>query len=77
MADEPGLGDVSLPMEQAPPPSIAANTATLDDLKKLESSILAQMKAMMAELLAPKPTPVVDPKGAPKSPRHKLISILS
>jgi hypothetical protein len=34
----------------------------LDDLKKLESSILSQMKAMMAELLAPKPTPIIDPK---------------
>ena len=61
MADKDGLGDVTLPVEQATPP-MASTPATLDDLKKLESSILSQMQAMMSELLAPKPNPIVDPK---------------
>ena len=63
MADKEGLGEVTLPMEQAPPP-MASTPAMLDDLKKLESSILSQMQAMMLELLAPKPNPIPmeDPK---------------
>ena len=61
MANKEGLGEVTLPVEQAPPP-MASTVATLDDLKKLESSILSQMQAMMSELLAPKPNPIVDPK---------------
>ena len=63
MADKDGLGDVTLPMKQVPPP-MASTPATLDDLKKLESSILSQMQAMMSELLAPKqnPIPMEDPK---------------
>ena len=61
MADKEGLGDVTLPVEQETPP-MASTPATLDDLKKLESSILSQMQAMMSELLAPKPNPIVDPK---------------
>ncbi|KAK1620182.1 hypothetical protein QYE76_025699 [Lolium multiflorum] len=41
----------------APSSPIDSTTATLDDLKKLESSIVAQMKAMMMELVVQKPNP--------------------
>jgi hypothetical protein len=43
----------------------------LDDLKKLESSIISQMKAMMMELVAQKPTPTEDPKASAADPTPK------
>jgi hypothetical protein len=43
----------------------------LDDLKKLELSIVRQMKAMMMELVAPKPNPAVDPKASAEVPPRK------
>ncbi|KAK1664933.1 hypothetical protein QYE76_053092 [Lolium multiflorum] len=59
----------SLPGELPPPPStVNSTTATLDDLKKLESSIVNQMKAMMMELVAPKPTPTIDPNASDEVP---------
>jgi hypothetical protein len=50
-----------LSREQSSPSSSADNTpATLDDLKKLESSIVSQLKAMMMELITPQPNPIID-----------------
>jgi hypothetical protein len=62
MADKEA-GHDALPEVLAPPPTTTSIPASLDDLKKLESSILTQMQAMMADLLAPKttPTPQVTP----------------
>ncbi|KAK1630880.1 hypothetical protein QYE76_005195 [Lolium multiflorum] len=58
MAEQENGENGFLPGEQSPPPSIVDSTpATLDDLKKLESSIVSQLKAMMMELIAPKSTP--------------------
>ncbi|KAK1670530.1 hypothetical protein QYE76_058689 [Lolium multiflorum] len=72
MADKEKLGDGALPVEQpTSPPPIAPTMATLDDLKQLESSILSQMRAMMSELLAPKPTPIVESKESTESPPPK------
>ncbi|KAK1607074.1 hypothetical protein QYE76_030747 [Lolium multiflorum] len=57
MAEQENGENGFLPGEQSPPPSIVDSTpATLDDLKKLESSIVSQFKAMMMELIAPKST---------------------
>jgi hypothetical protein len=65
MAEKEALGVVNVPGEQPPPPTnTASTTATLDDLKKLESSILSQMKAMLEELIVPKPNPTIDPKAS-------------
>jgi hypothetical protein len=55
----------------APSSPIDTTTATLDDLKKLESSIVNQMKAMMMELVAQKPTPTEDPKASAAEPPPK------
>ena len=54
------------PAVEPPAPSspIDSITATLDDLKKLESSIVNQMKAMMMELVAQKLNHIVDPKAS-------------
>jgi hypothetical protein len=63
----------------APSSPIDSTTATLDDLKKLESSIVAQMKAMMMELVVQKPNP--PPKASAEDPPPKanpfLLLILS
>jgi hypothetical protein len=56
----------------APSSPIDSTTATLDDLKKLESSIVNQMKVMMMELVAQKPTPIVDPKASAEDPPPKV-----
>ncbi|KAK1643686.1 hypothetical protein QYE76_061491 [Lolium multiflorum] len=55
----------------APSSPVDTTTATLDDLKKLESSIVNQMKAMMMELVAQKPNPIVDPKASAEDPPPK------
>ena len=80
MDDKEGLGDVTLPVEQETPP-MASTSATLDDLKKLESSILSQMQAMMSELLAPKPNSTIDPKvgaevSTPQDDPYPLLSFV-
>ncbi|KAK1669936.1 hypothetical protein QYE76_058095 [Lolium multiflorum] len=65
MAEQENGENGFLPGEQSPPPSIVDSTpATLDDLKKLESSIVSQMKAMMMELIAPKSTPIINPNAS-------------
>ena len=56
----------------APSSPVDSTTATLDDLKKLESSIVNQMKVMMMELVAQKPTPIVDPKASAEDPPPKV-----
>ncbi|KAK1630523.1 hypothetical protein QYE76_004838 [Lolium multiflorum] len=70
MAEQEVVVNGVLPREQSSPSSSADNTpATLDDLKKLESSIVSQLKAMMMELITPKPNPIIDSKcGVNASP---------
>ncbi|KAK1647794.1 hypothetical protein QYE76_065599 [Lolium multiflorum] len=61
MAEQEVVVNGVLPREQSSPSSSADNTpATLYDLKKLESSIVSQLKAMMMELITPKPNPIID-----------------
>ena len=73
MAEQEAGVNGFLPGEQSSPSSIADNTpATLDDLKKLESSIVSQMKAMMMELITPKPNPIIDPKGGVDVPPSQV-----
>ncbi|KAK1664531.1 hypothetical protein QYE76_052690 [Lolium multiflorum] len=75
MAEQEAVENGSLPGELPPPPStVNSTTATLDDLKKLESSIVNQMKAMMMELVAPKPTPTIDPNASAEVPPPKVTS---
>ncbi|KAK1603983.1 hypothetical protein QYE76_027656 [Lolium multiflorum] len=63
MAEQEVVVNGVLPREQTSPSSSADNTpATLDDLKKLESSIVSQLKAMMMELITPKSNPIIDTK---------------
>ena len=62
MAEQEMVVNGSLPGEQPPSSKADSTTATLDDLKKLESSIVSQMKAMMMELITPKPNPIIDTK---------------
>ncbi|KAK1692565.1 hypothetical protein QYE76_009262 [Lolium multiflorum] len=57
----------------APSSPIDSTTATLDDLKKLESSIVAQMKAMMMELVVQKPNP--PPKASAEDPPPKANTL--
>ena len=77
------IGNGSLPGGQPPPPSNAdSTTATLDDLKKLELSLVSQIKAMMMELVAPKPNPAIDPKASadvspPKANPFPLVDFVS
>ncbi|KAK1679577.1 hypothetical protein QYE76_040425 [Lolium multiflorum] len=66
----------------APSSPVDTTTATLDDLKKLESSIVNQMKAMMMELVAQKPNPSVDPKASaedlpPKANSFPLVDFVA
>ncbi|KAK1668095.1 hypothetical protein QYE76_056254 [Lolium multiflorum] len=70
MAEQEVVVNGVLPREQSSPSSSADNTpATLDDLKKLESSIVSQLKAMMMELITPKSNPIIDTKrGVDVSP---------
>ncbi|KAK1644213.1 hypothetical protein QYE76_062018 [Lolium multiflorum] len=76
MAEQENGGNGFLPGEQSPPPSIVDSTpATLDYLKKLESSIVSQMKAMMMELIAPKPTPIIDPKASVNVPPPQVDTL--
>ncbi|KAK1616573.1 hypothetical protein QYE76_022090 [Lolium multiflorum] len=76
MAEQEKVVNGSLPGEQSSPPSIVDSTpATLDDLKKLESSIVSQMKAMMMELIAPKPTPIIDPKASVDVPPQQVNTL--
>ncbi|KAK1665502.1 hypothetical protein QYE76_053661 [Lolium multiflorum] len=76
MAEQENGENGFLPGEQSPPPSIVDSTpATLDDLKKLESSIVSQMKAMMMELIAPKPTPIIDPKASVNVPPQQVNTL--
>ncbi|KAK1653911.1 hypothetical protein QYE76_071716 [Lolium multiflorum] len=76
MAEQEKVVNGSLPGEQSPPPSIVDSTpATLDDLKKLDSSIVCQMKAMMMELMAPKPTPIIDPKASVDVPPQQVNTL--
>jgi hypothetical protein len=73
MAEQETVVNGSLPGEQSPPPSIADNIpTTLDDLKELESSIISQMKAMMMELISPKPNTIIDPKGSVDVPPQQV-----
>jgi hypothetical protein len=72
------------PSLEPPSPSstIDGTTATLDDLKKLESSIVSQMKEMMMELVAQKPTPNDDPKASaedtpPKASQFPLVDFVA
>ena len=58
----------------APSSPIDTTTAMLDDLKKLESSIVNQMKVMMMELVAQKPNPSVDPQASAENPPPKATS---
>ncbi|KAK1616982.1 hypothetical protein QYE76_022499 [Lolium multiflorum] len=66
----------------APSSPINTTTATLDDLKKLDSSIVSQMKAMMMELVSQKPNPSVDPKASaedlpPKDNSFPLVDFVA
>jgi hypothetical protein len=76
MAEQGMVVNGSLPGEQSPPPSIADSTpATLDDLEKLKSSIVSQIKAMMMELIAPKPTHIIDPKASVNVPPQQVNTL--
>ena len=58
MMDKDKDSETLLPEEQVTPPATASIPATLDDLKKLESSIMSQMQAMLAGFLGPKENPL-------------------
>ena len=72
MAEQEVVVNGVLPGEQSSPSSISDNTpATLDDLKKLESSIVSLLKAMMMEFITPKPNPIIDThRGVNVIPSH-------
>ncbi|KAK1678322.1 hypothetical protein QYE76_039170 [Lolium multiflorum] len=76
MAEQENGENGFLPGEQSPPPSIVDSTpATLDDLKKLESSIVSQMLAMMMELIAPKSTPIINPNASVDVPPPQVNTL--
>jgi hypothetical protein len=51
--------------EQVTAPPLASISATLDDLKQLESSIMSQMQALMAGFLGTKENPIPSAEVSP------------
>jgi hypothetical protein len=71
-------GSETLPVEQLASPANESISATFDDLKKLDSSILAQMQSLLAGFLAPKENPIPSAGASPKdaSAQNPLIAFV-
>jgi hypothetical protein len=80
MGDEKGNDEVSetLPVEQVAPLATASIWTTFDDLKRLDSSIMAQTQVMLAGFLGPKenPTPSVGASPSKASALNPLIPLV-